>query len=165
MVSVCAAASGWAAATSKIPTERSVPFTEKLPAANSMSPGATSRRCAATVFPFSRIASETLPRTMLPNRIERPEREAAPPAAPARLVAARGKTLPVAQGERGGHHHSVRAAVVAEPERISVRHRRFRDEVAPPQFHAVESVRVRREVDQPLDDEDRLGPEIGRAHV
>ncbi len=92
----------------------------------------------------------------MPRR--RPERDAAPPAAAARLVAARGKPLPVAQGERGGHQLCVRAAIVAEPERISVRHRRFRDEVAPPQVQAVESVRARGEVDQPLDDEDRLGP-------
>src|SRR5262249_46452528 len=55
------------------------------------------------------------------------------------------------------HRLAVRAAVVHEAEGVAVRHRRLRDEVAPAQLDPVHPELARREVDQPLDHEDRLG--------
>ena len=78
--------------------------------------------------------------------------------APPRLGAARLEAGPIGERHRAVLRRRVVAAVVEEADRVAVRHRAGRHQVASPQLHAVESVMACREVDQPLDDEHHLGP-------
>src|SRR5215831_20522491 len=66
--------------------------------------------------------------------------DAAAAAAPARLRPAHRKPRPVPQFSRPPQRGRIVAAVIDEAERIAVRHRCRRDEVAPPDLEAVEAV-------------------------
>ena len=67
-----------AAATSKIPIERSVPFTTKRPPVNSRSAAATSSTWLAMRSPLAMISFDAPSITMLPSRSARPECEPPP---------------------------------------------------------------------------------------
>ena len=86
------------------------------------------------------------------------EADAAVPATLARREAALLEPVPVGPGDHAILGGRVVAAVVDEAERVAIRHRVTRHEVAPPQRHAIEAVPARRDVDQPLDHEHDLRP-------
>ena len=79
---------------------------------------------------------------------------------PRRFASARraGEAGPVAERQHALHHLVIGAAVVVQAERVAVRHRAFRHQVAPPQLDAIEAALARRQIDQPLHHEHRLGP-------
>ena len=84
--------------------------------------------------------------------------DAAAFAARLRLGAAGREAGPVAEPQHPLHAVVVLAAVVDHAERVGVRHRAFRHEVAAAQLDAVDAGLLRGEVDQPLHDEHHLGP-------
>ena len=68
---------------------------------------------------------------------------------------------PIAEFLEGGFHDLVvGAAVVEQAERIAVRHRGFRHQVAPAQFDAVEPAIPRGEIDQAV--RSHTSPRVGR---
>ena len=89
------------------------------------------------------------------------EPDAPEPPAPTCLGPARLEAGPVGQRHDAVLRGRVVAAVVEQAQRIAVRHRRGRYEIAPAQRHAIEAVSPGREVDRALDDEHHLGPAGG----
>ena len=84
--------------------------------------------------------------------------DAAQLAAASRFRAAGGKAAPIGERQRRVHRLLVSAAVVGDAERVGVGLRRGRDHVPPAQRRRVEPEPVGRQIHQPLDDKDRLGP-------
>ena len=90
----------------------------------------------------------------------------APFAAPPRLGSPGREAVPVGERQPGRHRRRVVAAVIGEARRVGEGLGGGRDQVAAAQFGRVDAEPVGRQIDQPLDDEDRLGPAgaaIGRG--
>ena len=73
-----------------------------------------------------------------------------------RMGASRLEAREIGVGERRLHDFGERAAIIGDAERVLVRHRRGRDQVAAAQVDWVATQFARCIVDQPLDDVDRL---------
>jgi len=84
--------------------------------------------------------------------------DSAEPAFARRVLASRGKPVPVGQGERLVQNDLELAAVIALSAGCRIRHRVGRYQVAPPQLHSIDAGDPRRIVDQALDHVDGFRP-------
>ncbi len=84
--------------------------------------------------------------------------DAAPPAARLGFGAPRREPVPIGQRQCPVQHRMIFAAVIGHAERVLIGQRGGRDQVLAAQLYAVEAIRPRRAIDQPLDDEHDLGP-------